>query len=89
MNANPLLDFSGAPRYDLVAPEHVAPAISALIDEGRALIERLTNNPAEPDWDSFAMPLAEIGDRLSRAWGVVRHLHSVMDLPAWREVYNA
>jgi len=89
MNANPLLDFSGAPRYDLVAPEHVSPAITALIDEGRALVERLTNDPAQPDWDSFAMPLAEIGDRLSRAWGVVRHLHSVMDLPAWREAYNA
>ncbi len=89
MNTNPLLDFSGAPRYDLVKPEHVSPAINALIAEGRAVVDRLTRDTAEPDWDTFAMPLAEIGDRLSRAWGVVRHLHSVMDLPPWREAYNA
>ncbi len=89
MNANPLLDFSGTPRYDLVSPADVSPAMSSLIEEGRALIERLTHDASEPDWNSFGMPLAEIGDRLGRAWGIVRHLHSVMDLPAWREAYNA
>jgi hypothetical protein len=37
---NPLLDFSGLPRFDAVTPEHVAPAIRELIDENRRLIER-------------------------------------------------
>jgi Zn-dependent oligopeptidase len=32
---NPLLDFSGLPRFDAVTPEHVAPAIRELIDENR------------------------------------------------------
>jgi len=57
--------------------------------EGRELVDQLTQDTAQPSWASFALPLAEIGDRLARAWGVVRHLHSVMDLPAWREAYNA
>ena len=40
--ANPLLDFSGMPRFADIKPEHVEPAIRGLIDENRALIERLT-----------------------------------------------
>ena len=42
---NPLLDFSGLPRFDAVAPEHVAPAIRELIDGNRALIDRLVADP--------------------------------------------
>lgn len=29
--SNPLLDFSGLPRFDLFRPEHVTPAIEQLI----------------------------------------------------------
>lgn len=86
---NPLLDFSGPPRFDSVTPAHVAPAIAALLEEGRTCVARLTTDAASPDWDSFVVPLTEFGDRLARAWGVVRHLHSVQDLPPWREAYNA
>ena len=39
--ASPLLDFSGMPRFADIKPEHVEPAIRGLIDENRALIERL------------------------------------------------
>lgn len=46
--------------------------------------------PAEtfPTWDGFAQPRRMPGERLSRAWGIVGHLHSVNDVPAWREAYN-
>jgi len=86
---NPLLDFSGAPRFDIVTPEHVSPAISSLLDEARALVETLTRQPEAPTWENFVQPLSDTTDRLGRAWGVVRHLHSVLDLPPWREAYNA
>ena len=85
---NPLLDFSGLPRFDAVAPEHVAPAIRGLIDENRALIDRLVADPAPPTWDGFVQPMLDAGERLSRAWGIVGHLHSVNDIPPWREAYN-
>ncbi|WP_341678192.1 M3 family metallopeptidase [Niveibacterium sp. SC-1] len=89
MTANPLLDFSSTPRYDAVKPEHVPEAIASLLAEGRALVGKLTSDAAPASWDGFVLPLADLGDRLSRAWGVVRHLHSVLDLPPWREAYNA
>lgn len=87
--ANPLLDFSGMPRFADIKPAHVEPAIRGLIDENRALIERLTADPATPTWDGFVSPMDEAGERLGRAWGVVGHLHSVFDVPEWREAYNA
>ena len=43
MNVNPLLDFSGLPRYKAVRPEHVAPAIDQLLAENRAVIARLAD----------------------------------------------
>ncbi len=88
-SANPLLDFSGLARFGDIRPAHVEPAIRSLIDENRALIERLTADPAPPTWDGFVGPMDEAGERLSRAWGVVGHLHSVLDVPEWRAAYNA
>ena len=31
MRDNPLLDFSGLPRFDAISPEHIGPAIDALL----------------------------------------------------------
>ena len=87
--SNPLLDFSALPRFDEIRPEHVAPAIRQLMDENRALIAELVADPAPPTWANFVTPLTEEGERLDRAWGIVGHLHSVMDVPAWRDAYNA
>ena len=30
---NPLLDFSGLPRFDAIAPEHIEPALDVLLAE--------------------------------------------------------
>ena len=84
---NPLLDFSGLPRFDAVRPEHVTPAITELLAENRALLARLETAPAT--WTDFAAPFFDGSERLSRAWGIVGHLHAVMDVPDWREAYNA
>ena len=35
-NANPLLDFSGLPRFEAIRAEHVSPAIDRLLDAARA-----------------------------------------------------
>jgi oligopeptidase A len=86
---NPLTDFSALPRFDTLQPEHVAPAIGALLAENRALIERLGGDAAEPTWDNFVAPLTDANERLGRAWGVVGHLHSVLDIAGWREAFNA
>ena len=85
---NPLLDFAGLPRFDLIQPADVQPAINQLLDESRAEIERLLMQNAPATWANFAEPLQDSLERLSRAWGIVGHLHSVNDIPPWREAYN-
>ncbi len=86
--ANPLLDFTDLPRFDLVQPEHVKPAIESLLTAGRELIERLTSDATPATWNDFAGALSDGLEPFGRAWGVVGHLHSVNDVPAWREAYN-
>ncbi len=86
---NPLLDFSGLPRFSDIKVEHVTPAVDTLLTENRAQIEKLKADPAAPTWENFVQPMEDAGERLARAWGQVGHLHSVMDSPELREVYNA
>ncbi len=86
---NPLLDFSGLPRFADFKPAHVAPAIEQLLQENRALITRLAADTAAPAWDNFVGPLEDANERLHRAWGQVGHLNAVMNSPELREAYNA
>lgn len=85
---NPLLDFTDLPRFDRVQPEHVKPAIESLLTAARELVERLTAESTPATWADFAGALSDGLEPFGRAWGIVGHLHSVNDVPAWREAYN-
>ncbi|HUQ76769.1 MAG TPA: M3 family metallopeptidase [Burkholderiales bacterium] len=84
---NPLLNFSGLPRFDELKPEHVAPAIDELLADGRATIAQVLAAPVA--WESFVAPLEDANERIGRAWGQVGHLHAVLDSPELRDAYNA
>jgi oligopeptidase A len=87
---NPLLDFSDLPRFDLIKPEHVAPAIDSLLAQNRAVVARL-EAPADPQsisWDNFVAPLEDATEQLGRAWNAVGHLNAVADTPELRAAYN-
>ncbi|HEY0339080.1 MAG TPA: M3 family metallopeptidase, partial [Burkholderiales bacterium] len=86
---NPLLDFSGLPRFSDFKPEHVSPAVDTLLAENRALIERLAAPDVAATWADFVEPMEDANERLGRAWGQVGHLNAVMNSPELREVYNA
>jgi oligopeptidase A len=85
---NPLLDFSGLPRFGDVRPEHIGPAVDQLIGEGRATIERLAARDDSPTWENFVTPLDDANERLSRAWAQVSHLNAVANSPQMRDAYN-
>jgi oligopeptidase A len=86
---NPLLDFSGLPRFAEIRPEHVSPAIDELLAHCRSVVEQCISSPDDPTWAGFVAPMEDANEKLSRAWGQVSHLHSVMDSPELREAYNA
>jgi oligopeptidase A len=86
---NPLLDFSGLPRFAEIEPEHVSPAIEKLLAECRELVAYLLSRDEAPAWKNFVAPLEDAHERLSRAWGPVGHLNAVMNSPELREAYNS
>src|SRR6185436_5477487 len=86
---NPLLDFSGLPRFPEFKPELVTPAVDTLLVENRSVVERVAAPAVPATWDDFVQPLEDANERLGRAWGVVGHLNAVMNSPELREAYNA
>ena len=86
---NPLLDFSGLPRFAEFKPELVTPALDQLLSENRTLVKALGNPDSPADWENFIAPLDDGNERLRRAWGQVSHLNAVMNSTQLRDVYNA
>jgi len=86
---NPLLDFTGLPRFAAINAGHIAPAVDCLLAENRRCIDSLTGPDTAPTWAAFVAPLENANERLARAWGVVGHLHGVLDSPELRAAYNA
>ena len=89
IDINPLLDFTGLPRFAAINAGHIAPAIDRLLAENRACIDMLTRPETPATWAAFVSPLEDANERLARAWGVVGHLHGVLDSPELRAAYNA
>ena len=87
-DSNPLLDFSGLPRFAEILPSHVTPAVEALLAEARATIERVATDTSAPSWSTVVDPMADVLDRFDRAWGAVRHMNAVVNTPALRDAYN-
>ncbi len=85
---NPLLDFSGLPRYDDIRPEHVGPAVDVLLGQAEAALARATSDAVPADYAALSAVLDVATERLGRAWGSVNHLNGVADTPALRAAYT-
>jgi oligopeptidase A len=88
-NTNPLLDYSGLPRFDRIRPEHVAPALDEVLTQNRAERERLLGAGGAYTWANLAGPMEDMQERLHRTWSPVSHLNAVVNNDALREAYNA
>ena len=54
---NPLVDFTGLPRYGDWQPNDIASAIDQLLADGRAAVQRVLSAPVT--WDAFVAPLED------------------------------
>lgn len=86
--SNPLLDFEDLPLFDAVRPEHVGPAVDALLAQADQALATVTAADFPARWEDMARTLDVATERLGRAWGVVGHLNSVADTPELRAAYN-
>ncbi|MBS0441256.1 MAG: M3 family metallopeptidase [Proteobacteria bacterium] len=88
MDNNPLLSLDALPAWDRIRPEHVAPAVDALLAEANAALEQAVSAATPADYDALSAVLDVATERLGRAWGAVRHLNAVMDTPELRAAYT-
>lgn len=88
MDANPLLETAGPTAYDRIRPEHVAPAVDALLREADAALALATSDATPADYDALSRVLDVATERLDRAWGAVRHLNAVANTPELRAAYT-
>ena len=85
---NPLLSDAELPAFSKIRPEHLAPAIDAILADFRSGIDALTAADGARDFEGLMLAQERLEQRLSHAWAPVGHLHSVADTPALREVYG-
>ena len=86
---NPLLALDGLPRFADLRPEHIGPAVDALLLSNRTTLDALRADQAPPTWDNFVLPLEDAIETMARAWSQVGHLNAVVNTPELREAYNA
>ena len=87
---NPLLDIGkGLPDYSAITADHIQPAIQALLHKAEKAVQIALSTDTPPTWDHLVEPLENATEELSRAWGVIGHLNSVADTPAFRKAHAA
>lgn len=85
---NPLLADDALPAFSQIRPEHVEPAIEAILADYRAGIDALVAPGAPRDFGHVMLVQERLEQRLARAWAPVSHLHSVADGEALRKAYG-
>ena len=88
MSDNPLLNLGGLLDWAAIRPEHVKPAVTALIEEAEKTLARVTAPETPADFDAVEEELLTSTLRLSRAWGAAGHLMGVNDSEELRAAFN-
>ena len=88
-SANPLLQPAALPAFADIRPEHITPALDALLPEAEAALEAAVSAQVPTDYAALSAALDVPLERLSRAWHAVGHLNAVVNTPELREAYNA
>ena len=88
---NPLLVTEGLPRFDIIRPEHVVPAMAVVLEQASQQLDAMESTLSQieqPTWDDVFPPMESIGRLFERSWGPVSHLFGVMNSDALREAYE-
>ncbi|MBW2714256.1 MAG: M3 family peptidase, partial [Deltaproteobacteria bacterium] len=85
---NPLLRLNRNIPFDEILPEHVEPAINALLEESRAALAEISKQTEGVSFKSSLLALESATEELEIAATVVGHLESVATTPELREAYN-
>ncbi|MBX2811916.1 MAG: M3 family metallopeptidase [Myxococcales bacterium] len=89
---NPLLQLGQAGvhlPFATVLPEHVQPAMHALMAEAKRVLTTIAGSDEPPTWGSVYEALEQSTESLSLAFAIVTHLEAVRTTPELRREFNA
>jgi oligopeptidase A len=84
---NPLMQWEGLPRFDLIKPEHFTPALKETFKQVSEKIDELESNII-PTWEGLCKPLEDLDLPLERTWGILAHLISVKNCKGLRDAQD-
>lgn len=90
-NDNPLLLTDGLPKYGLIRPEHIVPAVRQILSDAERQLTDLETSLAtidRPSWDDLFVPLERIDRPFDYAWKPVSHLFGVLNSDELRTAYE-
>ena len=89
MAENPLVEDRFPVPFDQIRPQHVEPAIDALLADAEARLEALRTATDPPTFDNTMLAYEQVAAQLHRAFHLVSHLEGVATTEALREAHNA
>ena len=87
MSVNALQQLNDLPDYTNIHPEQIKPAVEDALAHAREQLKTIKNQP-QASWQNTVEPLTDLTETVGRLWGVVGHLHSVVNTPELRAAYN-
>lgn len=86
---NPLLEIRVPIPFDEIRPEHVVPAVDALLQRSQAALDAIAGFEGERTFENTMVALDEATEVLDYASGLVRHLEAAVTSPEIRAAHNA
>lgn len=78
----------GLPAFSQFKPEQILENVKRGIAQCKTVIEECLQH-SEYRWDNFVLPIDAISDELSKYWGPVSHMNSVVSNDALRQAHDS
>ena len=84
---NPLLIKKGIPRFNLIKPEHIEPAVSKILEKSEKKLQESEDNLV-PTWEGLIRPLEDLSIPFDYGWAPISHLLNVKNSKDLREEHQ-
>lgn len=88
MTENPMLSRSNRIPFDRMQPEHVVPAVRQALADAERELDALIGMQSERTFENTVLALDEVIERVSRPFGLARHLTQVVSTDELRTAFN-
>lgn len=85
--SNPLLVTEGIPRFDLIKPVHIEPAVNQILVDAEKKLKKIEQD-IQPTWNDLVKPLEDITIPFEYAWKPIEHLLNVKNSPELRKEHE-